>query len=410
MRARVAAVLPELDERHLRQRARAALALCRRAGHVATVLARQLRSHLFEELLPFWLERGRDRAHGGFHNRLLAGSLEPAPDDNKRLLVQARMLWAFSHAAQIGGPAFCWDAARREYVFLRESYWDPREGGWIFTVTPDGRPLDDRKDLYAHAFAMLACAGYARATGERSPLVLANATMDLLEAKLADSEHGGFFDGADASWAQLREPRRQNPHMHLLEACLALDALGDGPRWGEAARRVGALFTARFRDPATGTLGEHFAPDWSPAPGDAGRIVEPGHHYEWTWLLCALGERREAEQLFDFAERHGLAPDGAVLDEVDRQGRVRRATRRLWPQLERIQALAALGRTAELSRALELAFERYLAPGGRVWREHLDPDGQDVVGFHPATSVYHIVQALSDAIGALEGRPGRAES
>jgi mannose-6-phosphate isomerase len=226
--------------------------------------------------------------------------------------------------------------------------------------------------------------------------------MDLLEKKLADPEHGGFFDEADEDWTPHREPRRQNPHMHLLEACLALDALGDGSRWREAGLRIHALFARRFRDAATGTLGEHFTRDWSPAPGDAGQQVEPGHHHEWAWLLCALAERREAEALFDFAERHGLAPDGSVVDEIDRQGRVRRPTRRLWPQLERIQALAALGRREALREALERTLARYLTPGRRAWHEHLDAQGRPTSDFHPATSVYHIVAALSDAIRALE--------
>ncbi len=363
-----------------------------------------LRSHLFDELLPLWHERGVDRKRGGFHNRLLVGSLAPAPEPMKRLLVQARMTWAFAHASRLGGPSFCIEAARHGYGFLEE-YRDRRHGGWFFTTTPEGAPLDRSKDLYAHAFVLLALAAYARATGERAPLGLANETLDLLEAKLADPDHGGFFDEADESWTPRREPRRQNPHMHLLEACLALDALGDGSRWRELARRIFDLFVRRFRDAGTGTLGEHFARDWSPAAGDAGQIVEPGHHYEWTWLLCALGERREAEALFEFAERHGVAPDGGVVDEVARQGKVRRPTRRLWPQLERIQALAALGRRPALEQALDRAFRCYLAPDRRVWREHLDPEGRDVVDFHPATSVYHIVQALSDAIGVLESPP-----
>jgi mannose/cellobiose epimerase-like protein (N-acyl-D-glucosamine 2-epimerase family) len=374
------------------------------------VVPGQLRVHLFEELLPLWLERGVDRERGGFHNRLLAGSLAPAPDPMKRLLVQARLTWAFAHAARLGGPPFCLEAARRGYAFLTERYRDRRHGGFFFTVTPEGAPLDRRKDFYAHAFVLLACAAHAWASGDSAPLGLANETMDLVERKLADPEHGGFFDEADEAWTPLREPRRQNPHMHLLEACLALDAQGGGSRWRESAQRICELFARRFRDAATGTLGEHFARDWSPAPGDAGQIVEPGHHYEWTWLLCALGERRAAEALFAFAERHGLAADGGVVDEVDRQGRVRRATRRLWPQLERIQALAALGRRRELERALERTLQRYRVSDRRVWLEHLDPAGRDVVDFHPATSVYHIVQALSDAIGALEGGGGRADS
>src|SRR5262245_21326280 len=162
---------------------------------------------------------------------------------------------------------------------MTERYRDRRHGGFHLIATPAGEPLDRRKDLYAHAFVLLACAAYARVTRESAPIALAHETMDLLESKLGDRVHGGFFDEADEGWTPRREPRRQNPHMHLLEACLALAELDRDSRWRDLARALFELFSKRFRDPATGTLGEHFARDWAPAPGDAGACVEPGHHY-----------------------------------------------------------------------------------------------------------------------------------
>ena len=46
--------------------------------------AARLRRHLLEELLPYWAERGADRAHGGFWNRLDGAGL-PLAEDAKRL-------------------------------------------------------------------------------------------------------------------------------------------------------------------------------------------------------------------------------------------------------------------------------------------------------------------------------------
>ena len=72
------------------------------------------------------------------------------------------------------------------------------------------------------------------------------------------------------------------------------------------------LFKRRLSDPETGAVIEFFAEDWSPAPSDEGLLREPGHQFEWVWLLHeyfratrddSIG--RYAERLFSFGEvRH----------------------------------------------------------------------------------------------------------
>ena len=49
-------------------------------------------------------------------------------------------------------------------------------------------------------------------------------------------------------------------------------------------RRGRDLCIEKFIDPASGALREFFAADWSPALGVEGQI-QPGHHYEWAFLL-----------------------------------------------------------------------------------------------------------------------------
>ena len=49
--------------------------------------------------------------------------------------------------------------------------------------------------------------------------------------RLRDPEHGGYFEEADETGRPLRDlPRRQNPHMHWLEAILALNAVAPDGR------------------------------------------------------------------------------------------------------------------------------------------------------------------------------------
>ncbi len=53
---------------------------------------------------------------------------------------------------------------------------------------------------------------------------------------------------------------------------------------------------SHFIDAETGGLREFFKADWTPYDGEKGRIMEPGHQFEWAWLLARWGERRSNEK------------------------------------------------------------------------------------------------------------------
>lgn len=370
-----------------------------------------LRAHVVDELLPLWERRGLDRTSGGYWNRL-GPDLAPLPDGFKRLLVHARQIWAFSRAAELGAGAWASRAASHGLEFMVRRFWDPRHGGWFATTSDSGEPLDRRKDLYGHAFAIFALAEHHRITREPESLGLASATWGLVRERLRDARHGGFFEAGSEDWRPLDEPRRQNPHMHLFEALLALAPLAPKERALEEARALLELAATRWSDPRTGALGELFGPTWAPAPGDPGEIAEPGHGFEWFALVnqyVELGGDASAlalaERLFAFAERHGVDADGGVFDQVDRAGQPLSTAKRLWPQTERLKALAvALRRRPEpeLRRKLEASLahcaRRYVDPVTRGWREQLARDGAVLSQAQNATSVYHVVAAFGEAL------------
>ena len=117
------------------------------------------------------------------------------------------------------------------------------------------------------------------------------ATLAVVDGPFADPVHGGCWDALPRPDAL----RRQNPHMHLFEALLALHETTGRADLLDRARALHALAVTRFLDPATGALREYYDDAWRvhPAPG-AGR-VEPGHLFEWAWLL----RRYEAAPLWD---------------------------------------------------------------------------------------------------------------
>jgi len=375
-----------------------------------------LRTWLFETVMPFWANVGVDRAHGGFVERLTRDR-KPADDDYKRIRVQARQIYAFSHAHLLGAPAWALDTARAGFDWLVAHGWNAEGGGWHHLLTRAGDPLDRRQDTYDHAFILMALSWFHRASGDRAALDWMQRTIDHLDARMAEPAHGGYREEAGSGSGPL--PRRQNPHMHLFEAFLAAhEATGDG-FWLARARGIADLFLDRFLDRATGTLGEYFTADWLPAPGAEGSVREPGHHFEWVWLLHQYrrlsGDERvtdAADTLYRFAldkgrdEAPGMVP--ATLDEVDPEGRILKDTKRLWPQTEAVKAhLARLevlgdreaGRRAEADIAM--MFTHYIGADHAVWRDQLSRDGDEVSSHIPASSLYHLFLCMAEAMRIL---------
>jgi mannose-6-phosphate isomerase len=247
-------------------------------------------------------------------------------------------------------------------------------------------------------------AHYFRAAGDREALLTAERTLDVLDSRLADPRGLGYLDSEEE-----RDLRHQNPQMHLLEAFLALYDATREAHFLERSGRIVELLRAKLLDPVRGCLGENFGADWQPADDR----VEPGHQFEWVWLLerfdrvaPGTSARESADRLFRFGTRHGVdAERGGVVDLVDRHGLVLADAKRLWPQLEQVQALAVRferGRSsaaeAALERALAGCLERYRCRDHAGWLEHLARDGSVLQATMPATSVYHIVAALSEVV------------
>jgi mannose-6-phosphate isomerase len=381
----------------------------------------QLRDHLLRELLPLWWRHGHDAELGGFHGRL-ERDLRPAAEGFKRALVQARQVIAFSAGYLEGAEDFALEAARAAWRFLMERCRDPRHGGFYLTTDPAGAPLDRSKDLYVHAFVLLACAWYVRAAQELDALEQAARTFALLEERLVDPAGVGYLESASEEWTPRPGPRGQNAHMHLFEALLALfESSGDG-RYLEAARRLLELCQRRFVDPE-GRLFEHYDQGLERRDDAEGRVIEPGHQFEWSALLCAYARLcgdpaalDVADRLYRFAAEHGLDREhGGVYDAIAADGAPLRPGKRLWPQTEHLRALAARAlyfgdpdAIPRLREALALVTSRYLDPQTRAWHEQAAPDGRIVSDRYNATSLYHITTAALETCLVLDAQ-GRGE-
>ena len=364
------------------------------------VVAR-LKRRMIEHALPLWSGEGWDSATGGFIDRLDQDGRadREAP---RRVLVQARQIYCFAKAAQMG-----WYPEGREialkgldYLLSKAKAPDGRPG-FVHVLTPDGAVLKPLRDTYDHAFVLLALASVYVLDRDAQIRAEIDALCHFLETQLR-SPHGGFLEGLPSTM-----PRRQNPHMHLFEAMIAaFDATHDTVFQNRAGDFF-ALFLANLYDKPKQLLGEYFEEDWSRIEPVS---IEPGHQAEWAWLLkgferitgCPTGRFRG--ELLASALRYRDEATGCLVDEGDAGGKIKRHSRRLWPQTELAKAWIAQAEAGEAGAAdearaalarLERHYLSHPVTGG--WYDQFDRDGTSLVATIPASSFYHVLCAVTEA-------------
>jgi mannose-6-phosphate isomerase len=274
-----------------------------------------------------------------------------------------------------------------------------RTGDWIYSFDTRGKPADERADLYTQAFAILGLAEAGRALGRDDFIAAAVGTRERLDDAWRDPL-GGYRDGGIAP-----HPGRQNPHMHLLEAFLALHAATGAEDDIAAALTLGDLFMQRLLIQPD-RIAEEFDTAWRPI---AAAGAAPGHQFEWAWLLEQLRQSggpdraSTAKALAAFAEGRGVDRAGFVVDLIGLDGSVGQTSARLWPQTERLKAaLAGLVPRPRQAAAQALngigAYLRGAAAG--AWRDIRFANGRIDPGPSPASSGYHVACALEAFIRA----------
>ena len=361
---------------------------------------RRVHHWLFDETLPLWSTAGVDERHGGFHEAL---GFDGAPLARpKRMRTMARQVYAFAVAKDRGweGPA---DRLISHGLAFMDRNGRTERGGWVSTLNIDGSVADATEDAYDHSCVLLALA-HAHLCGNPDALRLGNETLAFLDAHLADRNLTGFLETPKGE-----RVRRSNPHMHLLEAFLAWHAAtGDEAHLDRAAAIID-LFKQHFFDPETWTLGEYFDRSWQPAEGEQGQWTEPGHHFEWAWLLADFAKRRGQPELVGLARKlyasaiaNGLnRATGLAYGAVSRVGLPLDRISRSWPQAEAIKAAMALDGNSgpDLKPEIETRVARLFrwhidpAPLG-MWIDQIDEKGRALATAVPASIFYHLVSAL----------------
>ena len=270
-----------------------------------------------------------------------------------RTRVLARQVYVLSHTALSRNPASLKPASLDEgardlaaaaaAALIRQGI--DADGQFVCRMAPDGSTIDATHDLYDIAFGLFALAWWYRLSADPAIIGLAKRSVERVRETMRSPSGQGYV----ARCGEVPE-HQQNAHMHLFEAAIFLHAFTGADLFRDLADELYHLATSAFLDRETGTLPEFFDQQWRPLATGGSVRIEPGHLYEWVWLLnrYALMSGNEeafdiADDLFGFAQAHGHCPaTGLIFDAVDPAGCPLSTDFRIWPNTEFLKAQVAM--------------------------------------------------------------------
>jgi len=343
----------------------------------------RLRDWCVMRALPYWADHAQKSDNSWVEHLQLDGF--PDLNAERRWRVLARQVYVYAKASSLG-----WYDGRDIAV---STYAKMKSVGYVHRVSPDDEIINSMRDLYDHAFYILAASSLYALTQDKQYLQDAETLLDWIDRTLAHPS-GGW---KESNQADLNSPRRQNPHMHLLEASLFLHGVTKDPKHLRYAQKVFALFEAHFYD--EGTISEFFDADWTLETSAKGQTAEPGHAVEWIWLLgqyqTATGVDVAGYQL----ELYKTAQTGRgwfLNDEEDKSANIRRETKRLWVQTEVIKAHLAMaerglpGARDMAAAVIDALFPIYLTYEG-MWNDQINACDINIAQTIPVSTFYHII-------------------
>jgi len=181
---------------------------------------------------------------------------------------------------------------------------------------------------------------------------------------------------------------KSNPHMHLFESAIAWMQVDSDQEWKVLGQELVNLALTKFIEPTTHMLGEYFDSNWNHFLENGSFVYEPGHQFEWAWLMSLYQELTGQDlmavrhQLFRLANEHGTSSIRKIaFDEMWSNHTPKLESSRFWPQCERIKAAVRLGTEVDTSLqsiyskaaddAMETLFKFFGTPLNGLWYDQL---------------------------------------
>jgi N-acylglucosamine 2-epimerase len=243
---------------------------------------------LLKDTIPFWFPRSFDHEHGGFlFMRDADGSLI---DDDKAVWIQGRAVWTLSTLYNTVEKKQEWlDGAKLGYEFLNKHCFDA-DGRMFFHVTREGQPIRKRRYFFSETFYVIACAAYAKASGNEE----AAANARRIFGKCV--EYATIPGLLEPKFTATRPSKGIGVPMIMMNTAQQLrDTIGD-PRCDDLITGWINDIEQFFVKDDIQCVMEQVAPDGSIIDHIDGRTLNPGHAIEGAWFILAEAMHRNNDK------------------------------------------------------------------------------------------------------------------
>lgn len=269
---------------------------------------KEFENELTDNILNYWAKEVYDPKRGTFFGRI-TNKGEKFQEAPLSAVFVTRIMWTYAAAYRYYPTAVYQKMADEAFRILKESFWDPVNGGIYWSVNPDGTPVDTKKQFYAEAFFIYALSEYYLTFNDETAKQIAESMFMLMEKFAFDSEFGGYFEAKTADWEETDDQRlspkelnvkkSMNTHLHILEAYTNLYRIWKTEESEKQLRHLIRIFLDKIIDAETYHFYLFFDADWTVRSD----IDSYGHDIEGSWLLCEAAEVLGDKELIEEVEK-----------------------------------------------------------------------------------------------------------
>ena len=250
------------------------------------------RTELLDSVIPFWLKHGVDRKYGGYYGGL--GRDGEVYDSDKYGWFQGRAAFIFAQLYNLVEEKEEWLEAARAGVDFIKRHGLNEEGRMYFRLSEEGKPLYKPWAIFGEAFAVIALAEYAKASGDDKSAALAGELywriIDWLENPGKLSHHG---------YPENRPAVTHAEPMIMLNVTQVMRSALPDERYSEVAGKCLEKILGLHFKPEQGVLLETVGPKGEILDTPEGRCVNPGHMIESAWFVMREGEHLKDEKVIE---------------------------------------------------------------------------------------------------------------
>jgi cellobiose epimerase len=273
-------------------------------------------THELNAILHWWETNTVDNLHGGFYGKVHVDN-KPDTEANKGLILNARILWAFSKGYKLTQKASYKLMADRAFNVVINSFADTQFGGYYSALTCNGNPIAGDKEVIVHAYMLYAVSEYAS--------VIQNKSVDALLDNMGVFINKHFYNTQVKAYATLSladftiMPLTEifiGAQLHVLEAFANTYGYKPSSILKEHIKNGLQLLATHFYNKHTKHFNRMLDLQYQPINND----VNYGHNMEAAWLLYDAATKIEDTALIEITSQIILEVCESIQEATDTDG------------------------------------------------------------------------------------------